>query len=73
MYAVSCMDRAFVTGWFVSRVITELLNSVVGREVRYMTAFEIITIFIGILGLLFAFGSLIIAILNFLSKRNNRK
>ena len=62
-----------MTGWFVSRVITELLNSVVGREVRYMTAFEIITIFIGILGLLFAFGSLIIAILNFLSKRNNRK
>ena len=34
-----------------------------------MTAYEIITIFIGILALLMSFGSLIIAFLTFLDKR----
>ena len=38
-----------------------------------MTAYEIISIFIGILTLLFTFGSLIIALLTFLDKRNKRK
>lgn len=38
-----------------------------------MTAYEIITIFIGILALLMSFGSLISAFLTFLDKRNNKK
>ena len=38
-----------------------------------MTAFEVISIFIGILTLLFTFGSLIVALLAFLDKRNKRK
>ena len=38
-----------------------------------MTAYEIITIFIGILALLMSFGSLIIAFLTFLDNRNNKK
>ena len=38
-----------------------------------MTAFEIISIFIGILTLLVTFGSLIVALLTFLDKRNGRK
>ena len=38
-----------------------------------MTAYEIISIFIGILTLLFTFGSLIVALLAFLDKRNKRK
>ena len=38
-----------------------------------MTAYEIITIFIGILALLMSFGSLINAFLTFLDKRNNKK
>ena len=38
-----------------------------------MTAYEIITIFIGILALLMSFGSLFIAFLTFLDKRNNKK
>ena len=38
-----------------------------------MTAYEIISIFIGILTLLISFGSLIIALLTFLNKRNKRK
>lgn len=37
-----------------------------------MTAFEIISIVIGILSLLFAFGSLIVAFLTFLDKRKIR-
>jgi len=38
-----------------------------------MTAFEIISIIIGILSLLIAFGSLIVAFLAFLDKRNKKK
>ena len=38
-----------------------------------MTAFEIISIFIGILTLLVTFGSLIVAFLTILDKRNGRK
>ncbi len=37
-----------------------------------MTAFEIISVFIGILTLLCAFGSLIIALLAFLQKRKKK-
>ena len=45
----------------------------IGREVRDMTAFEIISIFIGTLTLLATFGGLIIAFLTFLDKRNRKK
>jgi len=38
-----------------------------------MTAYEIISSFTGILALLLSFGSLIIALLAFLDKRNKRK
>ena len=38
-----------------------------------MTAFEIISIFIGILTLLVSFGGLIVAFLTFLNKRNSKK
>ncbi len=43
------------------------------REVRNMTAYEIISIFIGILALLISFGSLVVAFLAFLDKRNKKK
>ena len=49
------------------------LPEYIGREVAQMTAFEILSIFIGILTLLCAFGSLVIALLAFLNKRNKRK
>ena len=45
----------------------------IGREVAPMTAYEIISIFIGILALLMSFGSLVIALLAFLDKKNKRK
>ena len=38
-----------------------------------MTDADIIMIFIGIIGLLISFGSLLIALLTFLDKRNKRK
>lgn len=43
------------------------------KTVAPMTAYEIISIFIGILALLMSFGSLIVAISAFLDKRNKRK
>ena len=55
------------------------LPEYIGREVALMTAYEIISIFIGILALLMSFGSLLIALLDFLdkekisSKKNKRK
>ena len=45
----------------------------IGGEVRDMTAADIILIFIGIIGLLISFGSLIVAFLTFLDKRNSKK
>ncbi len=38
-----------------------------------MTATDIILIFIGIISLLISFGSLIVAFLTFLDKRNSKK
>ena len=44
-----------------------------GSEMRDMTAYEIISIFLGVLSLLIAFGSLLIAIIAFLDRKNKRK
>ena len=49
------------------------LPEYIGREVRDMTAADIILIFIGIIGLLISFGSLIVAFLTFLDKRDSKK
>ena len=38
-----------------------------------MTAFEIISIFLGILTLLCTFGGLVVTFLNFLDKRNSKR
>lgn len=46
------------------------LPEYIGREVALMTAYEILSIFIEILALLMSFGSLVIALLAFLDKRN---
>jgi len=56
-----------------SRVYETGLPEYIGREVALMTAFEIISIFLGILALLMSFGSLLIALLAFLDKRNKHK
>ena len=60
-----------------SRALNPDLREYIGREVRDMTAFEIISIFIGILTLLVTFGGLIVAFLTFFDMRktyrNKRK
>lgn len=56
-----------------SRVYDTGLPEYIGREVAPMTAYEIVSIFIGILALLMSFGSLIVALLAFLDKRSKRK
>ena len=57
-----------------SRVYDTGSPEYIGREVApMMTAYEIITIFLGILALLISFGSLIVALLAFRDKRNKRK
>ncbi len=38
-----------------------------------MTAYETVMVVLGILGLLVAFGGWLVALLNFLDKRNQRK
>lgn len=43
------------------------------KEVAPMTAYEIISVFIGISALLMSFGSLIVAVIAFLDKRDKRK
>ncbi len=55
-------SRAYIAGYPVGR-----------REVRNMTAYEIISIFIGILALLMSFGGFVVAFLAFLDKRNEKK
>ena len=45
----------------------------IGKGVVLMTAADIVMIFIGIIGLMVSFGSLIVALLTFLDKRNRKK
>ncbi len=62
-----------MTGAAASRISVLVYQEYIGREVRNMTAADIILIFIGIIGLLISFGSLIVAFLTFLDKRNSKK
>ena len=55
-----------------SRVYETGLPEYIGGEVALMTAFEIISIFLGILALLMSFGSLLITLLAFLDKIQNQ-
>lgn len=62
-----------MTGAVASRLLETGLPEYIGREVVLMTAADIILIFLGIISLLISFGSLIVALLTFLDKRNKRK
>ncbi len=42
-------------------------------KLSYMTAYEIITIFIGILALMVSFGAFVIELLAYLDRKNKRK
>ncbi len=61
------------TGVVASRANETGSPGYIGREVRNMTAFEIISIFIGILTLLATFGSLIVTFLAFLTREKDNK
>ena len=62
-----------MTGWQPPEFVKTGVPEYIRREVTSMTAYEIISIFIGILALLMSFGSLIIALLAFLNKRDNKR
>lgn len=49
------------------------LPEYIGREVRDMTVYEILSIIIGILTLLVVIVSLIVTLLTFLAKRNGKR
>ena len=60
-------------GVVASRVYETGLSEYIRGEVALMTAYEIISIFIGILALLMSFGSMLIALLAFFDKKSKRK
>jgi hypothetical protein len=62
-----------MTGWQPPGTLKTGSPEYIGGEVAYMTAYEIISIFIGVLALLMSFGSLIVTLLAFLDKRNKQK
>lgn len=62
-----------MTGWQPPGFMQSGSPKYIRREVTLMTAYEIISIFIGISTLVVSFGSLIVALLAFLNKRNKRK
>jgi hypothetical protein len=49
------------------------LPEYIRREVAQMTTYEIISICIGVLAVLIAFGSFVIALLTFLDKKRNKR
>ncbi|MCD7907534.1 MAG: hypothetical protein LUH04_07620 [Clostridium sp.] len=62
-----------MTGWQPPEPMKTGSPEYIGREVVRMTAYEIIMIFLGIIGLLISFGGLLVALLTFLDKRNKQK
>lgn len=44
-----------------------------GREVARMTVYEIVMVVLGVIGALISLSKLVIALLNFLDKRNSKR
>ena len=53
--------------------MTSVMPKYIRREEMLMTDYEIIMIFIGIIGLLISFGVMLIALLTFLDKRDKKR
>ena len=62
-----------MTGWQPLLFMKTVKQEYIRGEVALMTAYEIISIVIGILALLISFGGLVIALLSFFDKRNKSK
>ena len=63
----------FTTGSEASQAMTSVMPKYIRREEMLMTDYEIIMIFIGIIGLLISFGVMLIALLTFLDKRDKKR
>ena len=61
-----------MTGWQPPEPVETGFPEYIGGEVVCMTAYEIIMIFLGIIGLLISFGGLLITLLAFLDQRDKR-
>ncbi len=61
-----------MTGWQPPEPVETGFSEYIGGEVVCMTAYEIIMIFLGIIGLLISFGGLLITLLAFLDQRDKR-
>lgn len=66
-----CLRKVPMTRWQPPEFYDTGLLEYIGREVAPMTAYEIISIFIGIVALLMSFGSVIVALLAFLDKEKS--
>ena len=79
MVFFSCVEtrrKALMTGWYASQQLsTNRLAGIAqkGGGARFMTAFEIVMVVLGVVGLLISFGMLLVALLNFLEKRSKHK
>lgn len=62
-----------MTGWQPPEPMKTGPPEYIGREVVHMTAYEIIMIFLGIIGLLISFGGLLIALLTFLDRDKDKR
>ena len=49
------------------------LPEYIGREVACMTVYETIMVVLGVIGALISLSKLVIALLNFLDKRNSKR
>ena len=78
MVSYSCVEtrrKALMTGWYASQQLsTDRLAGIAqkGGDARFMTAFEIAQIVLGVIGLLISLGMLLVALLNYLDKRERQ-
>lgn len=73
IYDIIMLWKVPMTGWQPPVFMTIGSMEYIWEEVALMTAYETVSILIGILALLISFGCLIIALLAFLDKRKNKK
>lgn len=72
MHVQPC-EEVPMTRWQPPEPMMTGLPEYIGREVAHMTDYEILMIVLGVIGLMISFGGLLIALLNFLDKRNGKR
>ena len=61
-----------MTGWLPPNLFLQKTGEYIRKEEMQMTDYEIIMIFIGIIGLPISSGGLLIALISFLDKRDKK-